>query len=135
MSKFKVGDRIRQIASGWGTSPEDNGKEAIVLGYKDRTLILDRIGNWKNNSGGWEEGFGLISTSETNKTTMKTISNFYKKLTDEKVQALSKAGYLNGDLEPTEKARKAIEEIQFFANYDALVTRANEEIAAEEKKD
>ena len=30
MAKFAIGDRIRQIEGGWGTSDEDNGKEAII---------------------------------------------------------------------------------------------------------
>jgi len=75
-----------------------------------------------------------INTLKT-KTTMKKLSNFYKKFTDEKVQVLVEMGYLNGDLEPTEKAYDTVKEIQFFANYDALVERAKaEKVEVEAKK-
>lgn len=54
-TKFKVGDRVRQIESGYGTSPNDQGKVAIVteIGndiwyYKDHNMLgmrINRLGN------------------------------------------------------------------------------------------
>lgn len=73
------------------------------------------------------------ATANTN--VIKKISNFYKKFTDAKVQSLVKAGYLNGDLEPTQKAHDKIKEINFFAQYDALVEHADEEIAEAEAEE
>lgn len=67
------------------------------------------------------------------KTIMKTLSNYYKKLTDADTQALVKAGYLNGDLEPTCKADAAIKEINFFTLKAQLVEKAKEEILEAEK--
>ena len=68
---------------------------------------------------------------------IKKMNNFFKKLTDSKVQELSKAGYLNGDLQPTQKAYDTVNEIAFFANYEALValaTAENVEAEAKSKK-
>lgn len=68
------------------------------------------------------------------KSIMKTLNNFITKLVDADTQALLKAGYLNGDLLPTCEGIKALEEILFFANKQALVDSAKAKIAAEEAK-
>ncbi len=52
MSKFKIGDRVKQIESGSGTDPLDNGKEGIVtetgLSYVETGdgINIKTIGNW-----------------------------------------------------------------------------------------
>lgn len=53
-NKFKVGDRIKVVQSGYGTSPNDIGKEAIVetigrdyMGSSiDPGITIKRIGRW-----------------------------------------------------------------------------------------
>ena len=62
MAKFKKGDRIRQVSTGWGTTHEDQGKEAIVdEAGADGSIKLNRIGNWVlEQEWVWEEGFELV---------------------------------------------------------------------------
>ena len=74
MVRFKSGDRVRQIKSGYGTDRYDNGKEAIVVSVNHKYLgpndgiIINRIGNWHQNYqrviGG--DAFILVSNGEWN---------------------------------------------------------------------
>lgn len=64
---------------------------------------------------------------------MSTLGSMMKRLLDKDTQALVKAGYINGDLELTEKGKGALWAILFSANKEALVAEAKE-IIEEEKK-
>jgi hypothetical protein len=71
-------------------------------------------------------------------TIMKKLSNFITKTVDSNTQELLKAGYINGNLEPTEKGYEKVREIIWFQNLPALTEAAkadNIEEAKESKKD
>lgn len=65
---------------------------------------------------------------------MKTLSTWLKKTLDADTQALVITGYLDEELEPTEKAYDAIDEMNFDDRKAALVEKAKAEIAEEEAK-
>lgn len=70
-------------------------------------------------------------------TIMKKLSNYVKKMLDADTQALLKAGFINGDLEPTSLCKDELLSLMFFANRADLVARAHEVISeseAENKK-
>lgn len=132
MSTLKIGDEVKRISG--KNKGMMIGDTSFVLEVFETTVSLEDF-----------EGFHLKSALQvinedkentSHKPTMiKKLSNFYKKFTDVKTQALVKAGYLNGDLEPTPKAYDKLEEISFFANYEALVVAAQEEITEAEAEE
>lgn len=69
MSKFKVGDIVKQIEGGSHTAPEDNYKEAIVTVVGGRYLRpgdgikIKGIGTWDLEDNLWrgEDAFELAS--------------------------------------------------------------------------
>lgn len=65
--------------------------------------------------------------------TMSTIGSMMKRLLDKDTQILVKAGYINGDLELTDKGKSALWAILFSANKEALVAEAKEVLDAEKK--
>jgi hypothetical protein len=69
----------------------------------------------------------VIGSPIKKKSLITKMNHFFKKLTDSKVQELSKAGYLNGDLKPTQKAFDALNEVLFFEKYEELVAKATAE--------
>lgn len=75
-----------------------------------------------------------IKNNNKPKSMIKKLSNFITKAVNEDTQALIKAGYVNSDLEPTEKGYEALREILYFENQPKLVERAKAEIATEEAK-
>lgn len=85
-----------------------------------------------------ESGYGhfvpedKLKLLKTKNTIMFKLNNYIKKLVDADTQALLKAGYINGDLQPTGRGQDALISILFFANKDALVAAAKEEIAEAE---
>jgi hypothetical protein len=137
MSKFKVGDKVKVLNKTYQGHERD--QKWIDEYYPSRIGTVMQVGNvWvqvvSEKGSDWtfvEADLELLTINY--KSIMKTLSNYYKKFTDADTQALVRAGYLNGDLEPTSKAESAIKEITFFANKDELVKRAKEEIAEEEK--
>lgn len=81
--------------------------------------------------------YSVENTNKPKKTIMKTISNYIKKTLNAETQELLKAGLINGDLEPTVSGIYELNQILWFANLAALVTRAKEinaEAEAEAKK-
>lgn len=71
----------------------------------------------------------------SNKTKdMSTVGSMMKRLLDKDTQALVKAGYINGDLELTDKGKSALWAILFSANKDALVAEAKEVLEAEKAR-
>lgn len=138
MCDIKVGDEVKRIA---GTQHGmEIGDTDIVTEVGETCVSLETYGDGHLKSKLKiinSNGACTVGASAPQKTMLKKISAFYKKFTDANTQALVKAGYLNGDLEPTSKARAKVADLAFFSNYDALVAAANEEIAeadAEEAK-
>lgn len=132
---FKIGDRVKRNKKNGDPRKNAVSKEGdigTITGLYPHDYECYEI-DWDKGETSESTGRDLLELiSKDKKSIMKKISNYYKKFTDAKVQSLVKAGYLNGDLEPTEKAHDAIKEINFFANQDELVKRADEEIAEEE---
>lgn len=122
----------------------NQGKQGVVVSRSSSSLSMQNYINVKYDDGATGQCiesevpiyYKLISVPNK-KTVMKTISNFIKKMTDADTQDLLKAGYLNGDLEPTSKVDSKLREIHFFAHKKELVEAAREEIKeaeASEKK-
>ena len=68
---------------------------------------------------------------------MRNLSIMQKLLMAKDDQTLTKAGYLNGDMELTEKGQEALDSILFAANKEAMVKLAQadlDEEAAQAKK-
>jgi hypothetical protein len=67
-TKFKVGDRVRQIHNGYNTAPKDNNKEAIVIAIRGKYIDpndgikIKCIGDWYHTSSNWrgQEAFELV---------------------------------------------------------------------------
>lgn len=78
---------------------------------------------------GLDYGFDYIKPK---KTLMNKVSTMMKKLLDADTQTLVKAGYLNGDLDLTDKGKTALNTIVFMANKADLVVSAQEAIDEEE---
>lgn len=110
-----------------------NSKMTYVTNFSD----LKNLSSTKTEMA---EQYDLINSEEVlqaeliKQLTNNKMNNFFKKLTDKKIQALVKAGYLNSDLKITVKGNGALIELLFLANYDELVKLANEEIEETEKK-
>jgi hypothetical protein len=64
---------------------------------------------------------------------MYKVSSMMKRMLDADAQTLYKAGYINGDLELTDKGRTALNTIIFVANKSELVKMAQEELDEEKK--
>ncbi len=139
--KYKIGDRIKNI----GNVGQNSGKEGIITDIRIASYMYspsyflpqEIVVRYDDGC----EGQCLVSEAKDSyqiinnkKTIMKKLSNFYKKLVDADTQVLVKAGYLNGDLEPTDKAEAAIGEILFFIHKAELIERAKVEIAEDEAK-
>jgi len=113
----------------------ENARMTYVTNFSD----LKNLSSTKTEMA---EQYDLFETEEVLKPEFRqqlinnknTMNNFFKKLTDKKIQALVKAGYLSSDLKITLKGNGALIELIFLANYDELVKLANEEIEETEKK-
>lgn len=131
MSKFKVGDRIHNTNA--FVPGHNGGKNGEVVAINSLCNgVTEIVIKYDDGAEGRCREGGIYYKKINSITLMKKLSNFVTKCVDADTQALLKAGYINGDLEPTEKAFDKIDEINFFANRAALVVAANEEIAAEE---
>lgn len=145
---FQVGDKVRQICSGYSTRNTDNGKEAIILEtrfdvHDNQYLRIDDLGFDYRTSGIDRNSvaFELVSKyneSKINKnqTTIKTmlnkISSTFKKLTSPSTQTLYKAGFINGDLAITTLGSEELRNILFIEYQEKLLARAEEMIKEEE---
>ena len=72
--------------------------------------------------------------TEINKPKMRKVTNTFKLFTDKKTQDLYKAGYINGDLEPTEQGLNALNSLLLAEYKDKLVELAREELKEENNK-
>jgi len=135
-TEFKVGDRVKAInaSHGWGEiKPGDVGTINEIDGclfYVD----FDTQDKWCAE----EEDLILIN-KEPKKVgsiilnVMEKLSTMMKKLLSPELQTLAKAGYINSNLELTEKGIKALNTVMFLANQKELVTLAEADIAEAEK--
>ena len=64
---------------------------------------------------------------------MSQLSNYIKKTVDSNTQELLKAEFINGNLEPTSAGMAELSQIMWFVNIEALVARAKEINAENEK--
>jgi hypothetical protein len=62
------------------------------------------------------------------KPIMSRLNNMMKRLLDSDTQTLVKAGYINGDLELTDKGQEALDSVLFAANKAELVTLAQADL-------
>lgn len=72
-------------------------------------------------------------TPTPNKPIMKTVTTMMKKLLDADTQKLVKAGFVNGDLELTERGRAELTAI-LFTNYKKELVEVAKEVIKEEDK-
>ncbi len=70
--------------------------------------------------------YGYKESKDINNNNQNNMNNIFKKLTDSKVKALVKAGFLASDLSLTIKGFDSLKEILFLANYDEMVKKAEE---------
>jgi hypothetical protein len=129
---INIGDTVKRTA---GTQHGMNVGDTDVVTYVGETAVTLRIYGKGHAKAKLTVINAAGNATATNTNVIKKLSNFYKKFTDAKTQSLVKAGYLNGDLEPTNKAHDKVKEIAFFESYDALVDAANEEIAEAEAEE
>lgn len=77
------------------------------------------------------ENLKVIEYKKSNKIIMQKITPMLKRLLDKNSQTLYKAGYINGDLELTDKGRSALNALIFETNKVELVKLAQEDIDEE----
>lgn len=135
---LKTGDRIK----GWSGGLEFTGTVYETHDQNQGTIKRDdgRTGTGKHIEGygdGWAfSNLGEYKLELINKTTtMKKISNFFKKLVSPEVAKLSEAGLLDGDLELTEAGKNELLAIVFEDNKERLVKRADEIVMEVEKEE
>lgn len=138
MAKYQLGDEIRIIEGGdyRGCSPLHSlvGQVGIISSIEED----DRNGlHYRTSCDSRcipETQIELIKDRKiTTKKLMTKLTTMMKKLLDSDTQTLVKAGYINGDLEPTDTGNSALMTILFLANKPALVADAQTVIDAETK--
>lgn len=132
--KFKVGDKVRIVK---GTTafarshlgylgeitkiePGNHGFADVGDGY----YILD----YKNEKCVWEVDVELVSSSNNQKPMTQKISAIAKKLLDGDTKTLIKAGFIDNNLDLTDKGTAALNAIVFEQNKAALVEAAKAEV-------
>lgn len=131
--KFKVGDKCSFTDDCPGYSGEVNGADYVVIigitsggryeydAYKDGSKVGSCYGCLT------DEHLTLLS----NQSIMNRVSNMMKRLLDGDTQSLVKAGFINGDLEITDKGQDALNSVLFVNNKEELVELAEAELAEE----
>ncbi len=123
--EYKVEDKIRWVKNNNG-SKDFIGQEGTITGVTTGTYcykVSFSIANFAENE------LELI-----NQKIMNQVKAMFKRLTDAGAQTLYKAGYINGDLELTDKGTRALNAINFDANKPALVAEAQAELDEEAKQ-
>jgi hypothetical protein len=110
MTKFKVGDKVRITKSLDGY---DNAHEELELVEEQKSCEIQT----------------------TKKTIMQKLTDYLKLNLSADNQELYKAGYIDGELAPTAKAREFLEYQIFVVNRDAMVLKAKEDNKKEEEKE
>jgi len=129
---FKEGDEVRVIKQ--STDSAANGKKALI----GKTYIIKSIGIYSEwpyslgNAYGWKDEELELAT--TKKSKMQKLTPMLRKLLDPSAQKQYKAGFLNGDLELTEKGKTALLTVIYDAHKKELDTLADD-VIAEDKED
>ena len=139
MSNIRIGDLVERIIDDHGDFCEgDEGK--VVNIRKGGSNVDVRLEDGSVSKGNSPSKLSVIQRTsvdkpEGNKPKMlQRLGNYMKKLLDKDTQVLVKAGFINGDLEPTEEGLDALNSILFFEKKTELVEMAKEMIAEEEEK-
>ena len=139
MSNIRIGDLVERIIDDHGDFLEgDEGR--VVNIRKDGSNFDVRLEDGSISKGNSPSKLSVIQRAsvdkpEGNKPKMlQRLGNYMKKLLDKDTQVLVKAGFINGDLEPTEEGLDALNSILFFEKKTELVEMAKEMIAEEEEK-
>lgn len=131
MVTIKAGDKVRATKSCSGAIC---GEVYEVFSSIGKQLFICEGGiNALKKSG---EGCSCIPSwelIENNKSSMSKISIMMKKLLNSNVQKQVKVGYINGDLELTDKGTKALLSILYTEKEVELTAMADEELVQEEK--
>lgn len=135
--KFKVGDRMvntgdrhvcEKCARFRGSNAGKHGEVAIVNPFDPE----ERYYHIKYDDGSTGQGGDCAYELENKKTIMQKVSLMMKKLLSKDIQTLVKAGYINGDLDLTERGKDVLLAQLFESNRAELVKSAEEELAEEE---
>lgn len=130
---FAIGDRVQNVQSRESELPSPNrgkyGKVVSVSDYPSGLVYHVKYEDGATGSG--EAKYYKLA----NQKIMKRLSNFIKKAVDADTQELIKAGFINGNLEPTAEGWEANREILWFSNHEALVKLAKERNAEAEKEE
>lgn len=142
---FKVGDRVRAKGYVDGVYLGGCAGKVIRSGSNDRRVGVEfdepfpeghnLAGSLESDRGRWCEPSELELININKTSHMKKITNFLNRSLDKNTKKLYQAGLINGDLEPTEEGRQELLAIEWFANFEALVKRADEIIAESEKEE
>ncbi len=136
---INVGDRVERIAE--GKSDFEVGEEGIVVrvsgDYRNVDVELD---NGDVSTGNAPSKLRVLSRSRsTNRapaqpTMLRKLNSFMRQFLDSDVQTLVKAGFINGDLEPTAEGIDALHSVLFQEKKAELVKIAEAIVADAEKK-
>lgn len=142
--KFKVGDRV--VATGHEDNIRPIGEGTVVsVGFKMVGVDWDGPieqyhdcgGIARDNHGWYMSEDKLMHTSHhvgeltTKQPIMQKLNSMLKRILDSESQTLYKAGYLNGDLELTNRGRDALNAILFTENKAKLVAAAQADLDEE----
>lgn len=133
MNNINAGDTVRRI-SGKNHGMEE-GDVDIVESVSENTVTLRNYG-----AGHSIDKLEVIKsnarcTASAKPQMLKKLNVFIKKHLDVKMQSLLKAGYRNGDLQPTAKGDRALLDLLHTENHDALAASADAEIAEAEAEE
>lgn len=132
--KFQIGDRVQNVSQNSSNYGKIGKIHTRTAGKKNPYRVMYEDGVL-GDYGSKESFTKEINNNETQTNTMdalKTLGTMITKMVDADTAALLRSGILNGDLELTEKGRRELRTIEFFANKAALVARAKEVIAEAE---
>lgn len=145
--EIKVGDRVNIVAGCWDSGRSDfiitGIKSSTISGYPYVTASKLGVGGGDNGCSCSDqdkpftlvfEANGISQDKSVIKPMIQKITTFLKRQLDADTQALYEAGLINGNLELTTAGVQELQSINYFANKDALVVRAKEIIAEDEKK-
>lgn len=153
--KFKVGDMVRCINKNANLSSElEIGKCYLVTRVsKDKEEYLLSLHNIDSRWSDYQ--FELVeeestqlgtytystsfyadfpATEEPKKTLMQKLTTTLKRVLNSNMQALYKAGYINGDLELTDTGRRALNTLMLELHEEALAKMAQEDLKEMEKE-
>ena len=123
MDYLKVGDKIKVIYNDNGTQ-EYVGQERTIERVDANDFYCYKLRGINS----------CFSQQEVQLISMNKLNAMLKRLLDADSQTLYKAGYINGNLELTDKGNKALSALVFDANKATLVKSAQEDLDEEAKE-